>query len=153
MDLVLQRQVGEYHLVIESQDGQAAPRNHPAVTPSFQFTPAWSPDSKKLLFHDTHLRVWVVDIASGKAKVVDNDMGRPERTLNPVWSPDSKWIAYASRLQSLYRAIFATNIETGETRQLTDGMSDAMYPVFDASGKYLYFLASTNFGLRTRGWT
>ena len=71
----------------------------------------------------------------------------PQRTLNPVWSPDSKWVAYASRLNTLYRAIFASNVETGETKQVTDGLADAMFPAWDANGKYLWFLASTNFGL------
>ena len=52
--------------------------------------------------------------------------------------------------ESLYRAIFVTNVETGETRQITDGLADAMYPVWDASGKYLWFLASTDFGLRSQ---
>src|SRR5262249_17399859 len=30
--------------------------------------------------------------------------------------------------------------------QVTDGMSDARYPVFDKGGKYLYFTASTDVG-------
>ena len=34
---------------------------------------------------------------------------------------------------------------------MTDGMSDALSPVFDKSGKYLYFLASTNVAL-SGGW-
>src|SRR6185312_10729778 len=72
------------------------------------------------------------------------------RTLNPVWSPDSKWVAYASRLRSLYHAIFISNAETGETKQITDGLADAVWPAWDASGKYLWFLASTDFGLRSQ---
>src|SRR5205823_4952027 len=39
----------------------------------------------------------------------------------------------------------------GKAHQVTDGMSDAISPAFDASGKYLYFLASTDYGPRT-GW-
>ena len=74
----------------------------------------------------------------------------PQRTLNPMWSPDSKWVAYASRLKSLYHAIFVSNVETGETKQVTDGLADAMCPAWDASGKYLWFLASTDFGLRSQ---
>ena len=50
------------------------------------------------------------------------------RTVNPVWSPDSKWVAYASHLNSLYRAIFVSNVETGETKQVTDGLADALVP-------------------------
>ena len=49
---------------------------------------------------------------------------------------------------SLYHAIFISNVETGETKQVTDGLADAVWPVWDASGKYLWFLASTDFGLQ-----
>jgi tricorn protease len=50
-------------------------------------------------------------------------------------------------LRSLYHAIFVSNVETGETKQVTDGLADALAPAWDASGKYLWFLASTDFGL------
>ena len=93
----------------------------------------------------------MLDVASGKAKIVGNDPWMvPQRTLNPVWSPDSKWVAYASRLKSLYHAIFISNVETGENKQVTDGLADAVSPAWDASGKYLWFLASTDFGLRSQ---
>lgn len=59
-------------------------------------------------------------------------------------------MAYASRLKSLYHAIYISNVDTGETRQVTDGLADAVWPAWDASGKYLWFLASTDFGLRSQ---
>src|SRR5262249_57900938 len=58
--------------------------------------------------------------------------------------------AYSGRLKSMFRAIFVTNVETGETKQTTDGLADAMFPAWDAGGKYLWFLASTDFGLRSQ---
>ena len=139
---------GEYRLVIEAQDGLQPPRELAIQNPKHYYTATWSPDSKKLLYSDTDLNVWVMDIATGQAKKVGQDPWMvPRRTLHPTWSPDSKWVAYASRLNSLYRAIFVSNVETGETKQVTDGLADVMYPVFDSGGKYLWFLASTNFGL------
>jgi tricorn protease len=142
---------GEYKLVIESQDGLGTPREVAFQKPQFYYTPAWSPDSKKLLYTDTNLNVWVMDIATGQAKIVGNDPWMvPNRTLAPSWSPDSKYVAFASRLNTLYRAIVVANVETGEKRQITDGLADAMYPVWDASGKYLWFLASTDFGLASQ---
>lgn len=142
---------GEYRLYIEAQDGLTPPREITLDHPTHYYTSSWSPDSKKILFSDTNLHVWVLDVATGKAKVVGNDPWMvPQRTLNPVWSPDSKWVAYSSRLQSMYHAIFVSNAETGESKQVTDGLADAVWPAWDAGGKYLWFLASTDFGLRSQ---
>ncbi len=142
---------GEYRLYIEAQDGLTPPREIVLKNPTHYYTSSWSPDSKKILFSDTNLKVWVVDVASGTAKIVGSDPWMdPTRTLDPVWSPDSKWVAYASRLRSMYHAIFVSNVETGETKQVTDGLADAVSPAWDASGKYLWFLASTDFGLNSQ---
>jgi len=143
---------GEYQLVIAPQDGLGDRRTIRLPDPSFQYTPSWSPDSKKLLFTDTGLKLWVVDVESGRVTQADTDTYMaPARTLDPVWSPDSRWIAYAKRLPSQYHAVHVYNMQDGGIHQVTDGLSDAMSPAWDASGKYLWFLASTNFALNT-GW-
>jgi tricorn protease len=142
---------GEYKLVIEAQDGLTPPKEITLQSPTHYYTASWSPDSRKILYSDTNLKVWVLDVASGQAKLVGNDPWMvPNRTLNPVWSPDSKWVAYSSRLRSMYHAIFVSNAETGESKQITDGLADAVWPAWDANGKYLWFLASTDFGLRSQ---
>jgi tricorn protease len=142
---------GEYKLVIATQDGSSK-REIALPEPSHYYTPEWSPDAKRILFHDTHLRLWVVDVASGKATQVDTDpYMMPDRSLNPRFSPDGRWIAYSRRLPSMFRAIFVYDVESGRKAQLTDGLADATSPAWDASGKYLWFLASTNFGLNS-GW-
>jgi tricorn protease len=142
---------GEYRLVLEAQDGLTAPRAIALPKPTRYYSPVWSPDSAKLLYSDTNLNVWVLDVATGAAKILGNDPWMvPQRTLAPSWSPDSRWVAFASRLDTLYRAIVVVNVETGEKHQITDGLADATYPVWDASGKYLWFLASTDMGLRSQ---
>jgi tricorn protease len=143
---------GEYQLMIGDQEGLEKPRAITLSNPTFFFKPAWSPDGKFIAFTDTDYNLWYVDVASGQAKKADTDRyAHPNRTLNPVWSPDSKWIAYARLLDNHFKVIRVHNIETGQTLQLTDGLADAVSPVWDASGKYLYFLASTNYGLNS-GW-
>jgi tricorn protease len=142
---------GEYKLVIEPQDGLGASREIAFEHPTHYYTPSWSPDSTKIVFTDTNLHVLVLDLATGKAKVLGNDPWMvPERTLNPTWSPDSKWIAFATRLQSLYHAIVVANVETGETQHVTDGLADAVWPAWDAGGKYLWFFASTDLGMKSQ---
>ncbi len=143
---------GEYQLMIGDQDGATRPRAIPLEHPTFYYTPAWSPDGKKILFTDADLVLWVVDVATGKETRVDHDNYiPPSRTMDPVWSPDSRWIAYTKRLDNFFHALFVYNLETGQVHQLTDGLSDAVSPAFDASGKYLWFLASTDYGLSS-GW-
>ncbi|HEX6133255.1 MAG TPA: PDZ domain-containing protein [Longimicrobiales bacterium] len=143
---------GEYQLVIAPQDGLGERRVIDLPDPKFHYTPRWSPDSRKILFTDTDLRLWVVDVQSGRATHIDTDTYMvPQRSVDPVWSPDSRWIAYAKRLPNLLHAIFVHSLEDGRSRQITDGYSDAFSPAWDASGKYLYFLASTDFALNT-GW-
>src|SRR5581483_1763320 len=38
------------------------------------------------------------------------------------------------------------SLDSGQSTQVTDGLSDARYPAFDRDGQYLYFTASTNYG-------
>ncbi|HMS01951.1 MAG TPA: PDZ domain-containing protein, partial [Gemmatimonadaceae bacterium] len=143
---------GEYQLVLAPADGIGERRIISLPDPSFYYTPAWSPDGTKLTYTDTHLNLWLLDVASGTTRRLDTDQYMvPERSINPVWSPDSRFIAYVKRLPTQLRAIWVYDVTTQRTQQLTDGLSDAMSPAWDASGKYLWFLASTNFALRT-GW-
>ena len=142
---------GEYRLYIAPQDGLTPPREIALPNHKHYYTPSWSPDGKKIFYHDTDLKLWVLDVASGTAKDVGNDPWMvPARTMTPAWSPDSKWIAYVKHLNSLYKAVVVYNVETGVTKQVTDGLSDASAPAWDAGGKYLWFFASTDFGLKSQ---
>jgi tricorn protease len=144
---------GEYQLFLQSPDGLGEPRKIGLGTPpSFYYRPTWSPDSKKIAYTDKRLNVWYLDLAKGTPVKIDNTTyDTPERRLEPVWSPDSRWIAYAKELPSHMHAVFAYSLEQGKSVQLTDGLSDALYPVFDQKGQYLYFTASTDVG-PTTGW-
>src|SRR6185312_2706713 len=50
-------------------------------------------------------------------------------------------------LKSGLHAIYVYSLEQHKSLQVTDGMSDALHPIFDRNGKYLYFTASTNVAL------
>ena len=143
---------GEYQLMIGEQTGASAPRAIPLPSKAFFSAPVWSPDGKLLLLEDNHLNLWSIDIASGSAAKLDTDTyDDPGRRFDAVWSPDSRWVAYSKSLPSHQRAILLYSVAERKASQLTDGLSDAVAPAFDAGGKYLYFLASTNYALRA-GW-
>ncbi|HWP44144.1 MAG TPA: PDZ domain-containing protein, partial [Blastocatellia bacterium] len=143
---------GEYKLLIGDALGVSKPRVVELPSAAFFSGLSWSPDGKKVLFQDNHLNFWLLDVASGRTTRIDADAYYdPSHEPDPVWSPDSQWIAYSKVLDNHMRAIFLYSLAAGKATQLTDGMSDAISPAFDAGGKYLYFLASTDYGPRT-GW-
>ena len=143
---------GEYQLMIGDQLGGARPRAVALPAPAFYSDLAWSPNGKAVTLQDNHLNLWLIDVASGRATKIDTDLfDTPGRQFDAVWSPDSRWVAYTKSLDSHLRAIFVHSITDGKSFQLTDALADAVSPAFDAAGKYLYFLASVDYGPRT-GW-
>ncbi len=139
---------GEYQLFIRDQDGLSAPRVIDlGPEPSFFYAPRWSPDSKRIAFSDKHLRLWYVDVDGGKPVKVDTGLrGSFGGSYDVSWSPDSQWLAYTRDLENQLHALFFYSLATHTSTQITDGMSNAAHPAFDPSGKFLYFLASTNNG-------
>jgi tricorn protease len=143
---------GEYRLMIGTQEGLSAPREIRFEQPTFYHTADWSPDGKYIAVTDEGLNLLLVEVATGKVTRLDTDTyAHPERTFEPAWSPDSKWLAYSKRLPSQFHVLMAYSMVEKKPYQLTDGLSDAVSPAWDAGGKYLYFLASTDFGLSS-GW-
>jgi tricorn protease len=143
---------GEYELMVSDQHGMEEPSVYSLQGKKFYFRPDWSPDGNYIAFTDTDYMLWYIDLRNGELTHVDTDrFAHPNRSMNPVWSPDSNWITYVRLLDNQFKAVFVHNISTGENHQLTDGLADAIDPQWDENGKYLYFLASTDFGLNT-GW-
>ncbi|MCK5058452.1 MAG: PD40 domain-containing protein [Candidatus Aminicenantes bacterium] len=139
---------GEYELHIRPQKGSGqVVRIVLEKNPSFYYAPRWSPDNKKITYVDCHLTLWYVDLEKKKPIRVDRDrFYGGTYDLVPGWSPDSQWLAYTKRLPNYLGAVFLYSLKSGKSTQITDGMSDARMPVFDAGGKYLYFTASTDSG-------
>src|SRR5690554_100552 len=145
-----------YQLVLSDQKGKETPIYIDLGDTHFYFEPTWSPDSKKLFYGDSHLNLFYVDVDSKKVVKVDTDAmstntGRVYNQFQPSWSTDSNWIAYIKTLANHVPAVFMYNVKTGDSKQITDGMSHTQSPKFSADGKYLFFTASTNIGLSYHG--
>ncbi len=145
---------GEYELQVHDQGGLGEVRHFDlGQPPSFFYGPAWSPDSKKIAYFDKRLKLWYLDLEKKTHTLVDTDYygGFGPSQFSPAWSPDSAWIAYTRLLRSGLHAVFVYSLAQAKSYQVTDGMSDALHPVFDKEGKYLYFTASTDIALASAG--
>ncbi len=109
----------------------------------FKFTPAWSPDSKKLAWADKDLRLWYVDIRDKKP--VDVDRGKFNEITNYSWSPDSKWIAYDKALQNAVSVVYLYSTADKKITAVTSDLVNSNAPVFDPEGNYLYFLSDRDY--------
>lgn len=116
--------------------------------PSFYSELAWSPDSRRLAFSDAHLSLWYVELekAAQPRKLDTALLSDGTKYFQPTWSRDSGWIAYSKYQPNRQRAVFLYSFETGKSYQVSAPDTDARWPTFDRSGKYLYFTGSTNSG-------
>jgi len=133
---------GEEELYIISQDGKEKIR---LTTEGYchRYQPAWSPDSKKLVFSDKELFLYYLDIETKKLYQIDKSNRNEIR--NYSWSPDSRYLAYSKTGENRIAAIFIYSFEDNKIQQITPGFTHDYSPVFDPDGKYLYFLSERNF--------
>lgn len=138
---------GEYQLYIGAQDGKGEPRAIKVMGEGFYDAPVWSPDSQKIAYYDNSQSVYWLDVKTGVSKkIAQQHTYSPVITISYVWSPDSKWLAYAMDNPAGLTTVYAYSTDQAKVFQVTDGLSDVKSPAFDRSGKYLFFLASTDAG-------
>ncbi|MBK5257378.1 MAG: PDZ domain-containing protein, partial [Vicinamibacteria bacterium] len=138
---------GGYQLYIGAQDGKAEARMLKVMGEGFYDAPVWSPDSQKIAYLDNSQSVYWLDVKSGMSKkIAQQPTYSPGIVLSYVWSPDSKWLAYAMDNEAGLTTVYAYETDQGKVFQVTDGLSDVKSPAFDKTGKYLFFLASTDAG-------
>lgn len=138
---------GEYALHVANQDGRGETRRHALDGAGFYDQLAWSPDGKHLSFRDNSQSLWIITLDTGKTtKIASEPVYTPLNLMRANWSPDSRWLAYTVQNAGLIQTVNVYSLETGRSMQITDGLSEAIEPVFDPKGEFLYLLASTDAG-------
>jgi tricorn protease len=140
---------GEYQIHLQQQDGKGEVKKYKLNGSGFYSYLDWSPDSKKLTFTDNARYLYWMDVETGAIKKIASEYIYQPGTfgsIRGIWSPDSKWIAYTVNTAAYIEKVYLYSIEKDKSYPVTDGLSDVSDPVFDQSGKYIYFFASTDAG-------
>ncbi len=117
-----------------------------------------SPDGRRVALTNHRNQVFLVEIAGGESRVVDESrFGRPS---GPVWSPDSRWLAYAFPASERTSLIRVADIggEPGPAQPEPGGESAPIAlhdvtpaefrdssPAWDPEGRWLCFLSHRSF--------
>ncbi len=139
----LSDRTGEDEVYIAPQDGMGKETRITEDGKVFRLPLVWSPDSKKLLFADKSVRLWYVDIEAKEP--VQIDQGKYDDIVNYAWSPDSKWVAYAKAAENHYHVVDLYSLDEKKITSVTSSFTDSWNPVFDPTGKYLYFLSNRDY--------
>lgn len=104
------------------------------------FQPSWSPDGTQLAYNKQG-QIWVTD-ANGKNQKSITTQGNYE-DINPSWSPDGTLVAYTRTLQNK-ASIYVNNLNTGDTKEITNSNMFSGFAAWSPTGKELIFVSGTS---------
>ncbi|MDQ3017331.1 MAG: protease, partial [Bacteroidota bacterium] len=134
---------GEDEIYIQKQDGSEAAVLLSKGGDTYKYGISWSPDSKRIMWSDNKLRLYIVDVTSKEMTLVDQSHAGEYRSAN--WAPDSKWISY-SRVDDDFRSkIYVYDIVNKKSHPITDPWYEAYGGVFSPDGKYMFFVSNRDF--------
>ncbi|MDX2043757.1 MAG: protein kinase [Acidobacteriota bacterium] len=115
------------------------------LTNGASYHPAWSPDSKEIIFTDERItdprsrnlaprKLQAVNIESLQTRIIaEYDIAQPS------WSPNGHRIAYWGQRENAQRDIWTISAAGGAPLAVTNDVATDWNPVWSPDGNYLYF--------------
>ena len=139
---------GEYELTLRPADGKGEEKQVTTLGPGWRYQPHWSPDSRKLVFIDSAMKIWLHDLDTQQTEQIDRQLWMYHGQLDAFkvnWSSDSRWLTYAGDTDSQLNAIVIYDVKARKRHQVTSAYYDDDEPVFDPAGNYLFYRSKRNF--------
>jgi len=139
---------GEYELTVRDLEKPSQEKTLTSLGEGYRYKLFWSPNSKSLAFIDQSMTIFIYDMDKDKTTKVDQQKWMYEGDLENFsvnWSSDSRYLAYSKELDSRTNALSIYDTKEKKTHQVTAGYYNDTKPVFDPSGKYLFFLTNRSF--------
>jgi len=135
---------GTQALLIRDAKGLEKPTRHPlGPTEAYYTLLAWTPDSRRIVFQDNHLRLYAIDLTTNAVSLIDTSPRRASFATSI--SPDGQWLAYTVVGENYLTRVRLHHFGAGPSVDLADQFIQTDDPVFGGSD-LLYFTASTDAG-------
>lgn len=134
---------GEDEIYIMKPDGSGQHTQLTTNADTYKFTIRWSPDSKKIAWHDQMKRLQFIDVDTKNVTLVATSTTGEINDYD--WSHDSRWLAYSLPDNEVVTRIFIYNLGSRTSEPATDLWFDASSPSFSPDGKFLYFVSTRTF--------
>ena len=141
-------QSGENEIYLREATTSNAPRKLTSFGKGMGWNLMWSPDSRRIAFIDDQQRIRLINISNGDITDVDKTSTLNYSALQGFvasWSPDGKWLAYSKQSPNQNQAIYLYNIDQKKLNKVTTGYYNDSRPVFDRTGKYVFFTTDRSF--------
>jgi tricorn protease len=135
---------GEEELYLVPQDGSKPAQQITNGGSAMRYQPEWSADGKRIAFGDKDGKVWVVTLADKRmVEIVDAPRGQ---IRDYVWSPSGNFLAFSMAANGNgFASVYVWSAAEGKVHRVTDEMFNAVNPVWDPQGNYLYFISDHEF--------
>jgi len=134
---------GTQMLVIRDAVGLERPIRHTLGAMGYFTLLGWSPDARRIVFQDNHLRLYAIDLNNDTVTLIDSSPRRG--TFNPSFSPDGQWLAYTVEAANYLSKVRLYRFADERSADLADRFVQTDNPVFGGEG-LLYFTASIDAG-------
>ena len=138
---------GEYELTIREAGKPESEKKLSAFGAGFRYNLYWSPDSKKLAFIDKAMKIYIYDLTTDQATLVDHGLNMsegPPVALVVNWSPRQP-LAHRRPISNQHRGVFIYDVTGKQLHPVTSGYYSCSSPVFDVTGKYLFVTTNQSF--------
>jgi tricorn protease len=134
---------GAQALLVRGAVGLDKPIRHALGKMGYFTLLGWSPDGRRIVFEDNHLRLYAIDLTTDAVALIDSTARR--RSFQVDFSPDGQWLAYTVVGENYFTQVRLHSFASAKSVDLTDAFVQTDAPVF-GSNELLYFTASIDAG-------
>jgi tricorn protease len=134
---------GSQALWVRDAVGLEKPVRHTLGNMGYFTLLGWSPEARRVVFQDNHLRLYAIDLVTDAVALIDTSPRR--HSFHVEFSPDGQWIAYTVVGENYFTRVRLHSFAGAKSFDLADSFVQTDTPAFGGND-LLYFTASIDAG-------